>query len=249
MEEIDMAKPAMTKQQEKFTDIGKSGLSLYKELVVGTGSWAYLFGFELATMALGNVAGILGYGLRSKIYPFLFSACGPSPVFGKGLVVRQLNSVSLGRGVLVDDYATLDVRGVNGSISIGDRSTIGRFSMLVSKSASIRLGAGVNVGTSVRIASQSKVEIGDSTLIAAYAYIGPGNHQIGDSEKPLISQEMEIRGGVKIGSQVWIGARATVMDGVTIGDRAIIGAHSLVRDNVPAGAVVAGTPAKIIKYI
>ena len=51
---------------------------------------------------------------------------------------------------------------------------------------------------------------------------------------------------VRIGSNSWIGTRATILDGVTIGQNAIVGAHSLVKDDVPDGAVVAGTPAKIL---
>ncbi|MCB0320464.1 MAG: hypothetical protein KDD60_06010 [Bdellovibrionales bacterium] len=58
---------------------------------------------------------------------------------------------------------------------------------------------------------------------------------------------MDLKGGVTIGKNVWIGTRATILDGVTIGDGAVIGAHSLVRESVPSGAVVAGTPAKVIR--
>jgi acetyltransferase-like isoleucine patch superfamily enzyme len=58
---------------------------------------------------------------------------------------------------------------------------------------------------------------------------------------------MEIKGGVDIGENCWIGARATILDGVTVGKNAVIGAHSLVKDDVPENAVVAGTPAKVIK--
>lgn len=51
-----------------------------------------------------------------------------------------------------------------------------------------------------------------------------------------------------IGNDVWIGAKATIMDGVTIGDGAIVAAGSVVTKNVPPYAVVGGCPAKIIKY-
>lgn len=53
---------------------------------------------------------------------------------------------------------------------------------------------------------------------------------------------------ISIGNDVWIGARAIIMDGVSIGDGAIIASNSVVTKDVPQFAIVGGVPAKIIKY-
>lgn len=53
---------------------------------------------------------------------------------------------------------------------------------------------------------------------------------------------------VTIGNDVWIGARAIVLDGVTIGDGAVIGAGAVVTHDVASYAIVGGVPAKIIRF-
>lgn len=53
---------------------------------------------------------------------------------------------------------------------------------------------------------------------------------------------------IKIGNDVWIGARAIILDGVTIGDGAIVAAGAVVTKDVPAYAVVGGVPSKILRY-
>ena len=236
--------PAMTKQQRELSSGG--GFSQYKSFVAAERS---LIGFlyqEFCTTFFSNLGGLLGFGFRSLLYPSLFGSSGTRPAFGKGVLLRNPSWMTLGRKVLVDDYATLDARGEGAEIVLGDHVSIGRHATLAAKGGRLHLEAGTNIGSYARIATQTEVSIGESTLIAAYCYIGPGNHQLGDGSTPLISNEMELKGGVRIGKHCWIGARATILDGVTIGDNAIIGAHSLVREDVPAGAVVAGTPAKII---
>lgn len=50
-----------------------------------------------------------------------------------------------------------------------------------------------------------------------------------------------------IGNNVWIGGSAVILPGVTIGDNAVIGAGSVVSRDVPAGTVVVGNPARVVK--
>jgi acetyltransferase-like isoleucine patch superfamily enzyme len=53
---------------------------------------------------------------------------------------------------------------------------------------------------------------------------------------------------IEIGSDVWIGARAIILDGLKIGNGAIIAANAVVTKDVPDYAIVGGCPAKILRY-
>lgn len=53
---------------------------------------------------------------------------------------------------------------------------------------------------------------------------------------------------VVIGNDVWIGENVFINDGIAIGNGAVIGAHSVVTHDVPDYAIVAGVPAKVIRY-
>ena len=53
---------------------------------------------------------------------------------------------------------------------------------------------------------------------------------------------------ITIGNDVWIGNNVFIKNGITVGDGAVIGASSVVTKNVPPYAIVAGVPAKIIRF-
>lgn len=61
---------------------------------------------------------------------------------------------------------------------------------------------------------------------------------------------LEIPNGKRtiIGCDVWIGQRAIIMQGVKIGNGSVVGAGAVVTKDVPPYAIVAGVPAKIIRY-
>lgn len=112
---------------------------------------------------------------------------------------------------------------------------------VLSSAASIVIGD--NVGMSgCTLSARSSLEIGQGTQIGSGALIMDHDaHAL-----PLGGDKIETR-PVRVGCQVFIGARAIILKGVTIGDGAIIGAGAVVTKDVPAGAVAAGNPARIIR--
>jgi acetyltransferase-like isoleucine patch superfamily enzyme len=56
------------------------------------------------------------------------------------------------------------------------------------------------------------------------------------------------RGATRIGNDVWLAYRATVLSGVTIGHGAVVGAGAVVASDIPPYAVVAGNPARVVRY-
>jgi hypothetical protein len=56
------------------------------------------------------------------------------------------------------------------------------------------------------------------------------------------------KGDIQVGSDVWIGYGALVLSGVTIGHGSVVAANSTVITDVPPYAIVAGNPAKVIRY-
>lgn len=243
----------MTPQQKRFSGRRQGTLDLYRELVVGDGGWGALTVFEIYTLLIAGLPGALGLALRRLALPRLLRHCGSGTTVGRGVTIRQPSRIALGKGVIIDDLCVLDNRSFaeapsDFGITIGDHVVIGRQTILNAKGGRIILRDGCNVSSSCRIATQSLVDIGESVLIAAFVYIGPGNHTVGRADQPIIEQEMELRGGVRIGRGAWIGTRATILDGVTIGEGAVVGAHSLVNEDVPPHAIVAGTPARVLRY-
>lgn len=244
---------SLSEQQQLLRSVStSSSIETYRKITFGTASWPKFILFELYQLLLTNLGGALGLILRRKALPIFFKRLGRGLVCGRWVSIRQPERIEIGDNVFIDDGAVLDIRlkkSDMGKIILGNSVVLGRNTIVVAKDGAIQLHDGVNVSSNCRIATESKISIGKSTLVAAYCYIGPGNHQSGNNDVPLIEREMENRGGVSIGAHVWIGAHTTILDGVEIGDGAIIGAHSLVRDNIPPRTVAVGTPAKVIREI
>lgn len=242
----------LTPQQRRIAGAAKGRLQTYKEVLVGDGSWGKFLAFEFYNLLFSNTPSIFGIGIRQYLLPPFLKSSGKGIYIGRGVTIRVPSQITLGRGAFVDDFAVLDVRTesekTDSGITIGSQCFVGRGTILAAKGGQITLEDGVNISSSCRIATQSNISIGKGSLIAAYVYIGPGNHQIQDKSIPIAEQGMEHGSGVHIGENTWIGTRATILDGVTIGRDAVVGAHSLVREDVPDGAIVAGTPAKIIRH-
>lgn len=90
--------------------------------------------------------------------------------------------------------------------------------------------------------------IGDNVMMGPQCYIYTRNHRHDNIDIPMIKQGVEDWKPVTIEDDVWIGSRVTILPGVHIGKGVIIGAGSVVTKDIPPYTIVAGNPAKIVKY-
>lgn len=107
----------------------------------------------------------------------------------------------------------------------------------------IRLGDGVFLNFGCVLLDSISIEIGAGTQIGPTVQIYGADHP---RDAAQCRAALEFGRPVTIGANVWIGGGAIITPGVTIGDDAIIGAGSVVTRDVPAGATVAGNPARRI---
>jgi acetyltransferase-like isoleucine patch superfamily enzyme len=102
--------------------------------------------------------------------------------------------------------------------------------------------------------------IGKFSSIGPECRIGLGTHPIDmisthpafysiaqRADRSFATREIVESRSVSIGSDVWIGARAMIMDGVTIGDGAVIGAGAVVTRDIEPYSIAAGIPAKVLR--
>jgi len=110
----------------------------------------------------------------------------------------------------------------------------------------ISLGQYVRVGSQCHIDGEGGVTIEKGTILAPRVVILSSTHQYQTGES-LPYGNQDLHKAVHIGKGCWLGWGAMIVPGVTIGDGAIVGMGSVVTKDVPAGAIVGGNPAKIIK--
>ena len=108
----------------------------------------------------------------------------------------------------------------------------------------IRIGNRNYFNRNLMIDACGVVEIGDQNMFGPDVYITDSNHRFGSAIAPS-ERPMDV-GKVKIGNRCWIGAKVVILKDVELGDGCIVAAGSVVTRNVPAGAVVAGIPARPI---
>jgi maltose O-acetyltransferase len=116
----------------------------------------------------------------------------------------------------------------------------------------ISVGDDVSLGTRCFIKSlKAKVKIGNKVMFGPDVVIIGGDHNtalMGRFLKDMEDTLPENDQNVTIEDDVWIGARAIILKGVVIGRGAVVGAGSVVTKSVPPYAMVAGVPAKVLRF-
>jgi len=180
--------------------------------------------------------------------------CGLQPPCILGKAPRNPDSGELalviGRGATVRPFTT-----IYAGSTIGERLQTGQ-------GASIRednvLGDDVSVGTNAvlefgnRIGSRVRIHSGcflELVTVEDDVFIGP-NVVFTDDPHPMgCAHYTECKGGATVRRLARIGANSTILPGVVIGENSLVGAGSVVVHDVPAGTVVAGNPARVVKRV
>lgn len=232
--------------QTAHREAARSPARKYQELVVGSGGLGFLLLYELVTF-FSDLPGALGLWLRKQTYPWILGAVGRNVVFGKGVTLRHPRKIRFGDDVVVDDHVLLDAKGeTNHGITIGSGVFLGRNTILSCQNGDIVVGDHVNIGFNCEIFSGSKVTVGSYGLFAAYAYLVGGGHEFAAVETPVIAQS-RVSKGITLGTNVWLGTGAKVLDGVRIGHHVVVGANAVVAEDLGDGVVAAGVPARVLR--
>ena len=122
--------------------------------------------------------------------------------------------------------------------------------VLVASSGSLVLGTNVFVNSFSRIVAHESIEIGDNVVIAAGVSILDHDHRTHVENGALVVENLEFTSEpIRIGSNVWLGDKVTVLKGVTIGDNVIVAANAVVTKDVEPGTIVGGIPAVKLRDI
>ena len=129
--------------------------------------------------------------------------------------------------------------------SVGDNSKVGAF---------VEIQKNANVGKNCKISSHSficeGVEIEDNVFIGhSVTFINDSYPRATTKEGGLQTEADWKVERTLVGKGASIGSGSTILSNLTIGENALIGAGSVVTKDVPANAVVAGNPARVLRYL
>jgi UDP-2-acetamido-3-amino-2,3-dideoxy-glucuronate N-acetyltransferase len=149
------------------------------------------------------------------------------------------DDVKLGRDVKIFEFVNLY------GCEIGDESKIGTF---------VEIQRGATVGRRVKISSHTF--ICEGVQIEDQVFVGHGVTFINDRYPRSVNDRGELQTGddwkvvpTIVRKRASIGSGSTILCGVEIGEGAIVGAGSVVTKDVPAGSIVAGNPARVLRQV
>ena len=150
-----------------------------------------------------------------------------------------------GKGLLVESGVRFR-KGLHLGVKIGARVLLGKDTTIdCARGAELNIGNNVTLTQGVFIAAESRVTIGDDTLIGEYCSVRDADHGIVCGAR--INGQPMASAPITIGIDVWIGRGCAVLKNASIGDGAVIGANSVVKGTIEANMIAAGAPARIIR--
>lgn len=217
---------------------GKDGFQL--DSTIDTG---YIFRqcWKYGTMMIRGIFFSIGYkNIKKNVF------------VGKKVKIVEKKYLSIGEKVKMQDGVYIDALSKEG-VLIGNHVVIGRNTRIECTGGLEHVGKGVKIGNRTTFGNDclfgaaGGIEIGNDVIAGQFIRFHSENHNFNDLNK-LIREQGVSHSGIKIGNNCWIGSGAVFLDGSELGDGCVVGANSVVTKKFPENAVIAGIPAKVIKY-
>ncbi len=136
--------------------------------------------------------------------------------------------------------------GPRATLRIGRWAWLGHGTKIRVHEGEVSIGAKTVMGQECTISAFQRVCIGRECIVADRVMLIDFDHGVVEVERPIRLQGIYKR-DVRVGHNVWIGYGASILRGVSVGNNSIVGTSAVVTQDVPENAVVAGSPARVIR--
>lgn len=163
--------------------------------------------------------------IRYIFYRHEFGNIGDNVYISPMAKLEYTQNISIGSNVTIEDYARLRADVYNNpksAISVGNNTLIHPFAILRTYGGFIKMGHDCTINSFCVLYGHGGLAIGDFVHIATGVTIIPANHGFKHIGIPICKQP-ENQKGIKIEDDVWIGAKAVILDGVEISKGSIVG--------------------------
>lgn len=179
--------------------------------------------------------------------------------FGKKVYVGKACSISNRRNIAIGTNATIENNVVidgyaRNTLQLGHNSKIGAYSYITCTSHFSKYGKGLKMGNNsaagryTEFGAAGGIEIGNDVIMGSYVTFHSENHNFEDPNIAIRLQGTTSK-GIKVGNNVWVGAKATFLDGSEVGNYCVVAAGAVVNGKFPDNVVIGGVPAKILRQI
>lgn len=148
--------------------------------------------------------------------------------------------------VFLDRNVELYARKGYGRLIVGRWVHIGQGNAIRCHEGTLRIGDKCVFGKDNTINCYLDVEFGPATIVADWVYVCDFDHVFSDIHVPIKDQGI-VKSPVRIGPDVWIGTKVSVLRGVTVGRGSVLAAHCLVNKDIPPYSVAVGVPARVVR--
>lgn len=180
--------------------------------------------------------------LRRTGLPAL-AAFGEGSRIGWPRTITQPDRVRIGRDVVLGDFTWLAVATARAAQVTQDADAVPEQDF----DPQLVIGDRTRFGRNLTIACLGHITIGADVWGGDRILLGDTYHDYRDPDRPIAAQPMAPPRAITVGDGAWLGTGTIVNPGVRIGAGAVVGAGSVVTKDVPACAVVAGSPARLLR--